>query len=78
MPADVRPVAGSGSGDLAYTHVQGVPAATWTVTHNLGKRPTVAVVDSMDRLVIAEVEYLTDNVLEVKLAAAVGGKAYCN
>jgi len=67
-----------GGGDAHYTHVQGVAEATWEVTHNLGKRASVTVVDSTDNIVFGEVEYLTNNSVRLKFAGAFSGKAYFN
>ena len=67
-----------GGGDAHYTHVQGVAEATWNVTHNLGKRASVTVVDSTDNIVFGEVEYLTMNTIRLKFAGAFSGKAYFN
>jgi hypothetical protein len=67
-----------GGGDAHYTHVQGVAEATWEVTHNLGKRASVTVVDSTDNVVIGEIEYLTMNSVRLKFAGAFSGKAYFN
>jgi hypothetical protein len=67
-----------GGGDAHYTHVQGVAEATWEVTHNLGKRASVTVVDSTDNIVFGEVEYLTMNTIRLKFAGAFSGKAYFN
>lgn len=67
-----------GGGDAHYTHVQGVAEATWEVTHDLNKRPSVTVVDSTDNIVFGEVEYLTMNSVRLKFAGAFSGKAYFN
>ena len=67
-----------GGGDAHYTHVQSVAEATWEVTHNLGKRASVTVVDSTDNVVIGEIEYLTMNTVRLKFAGAFSGKAYFN
>jgi len=48
------------------------------VTHNLGKRASVTVVDSTDNIVFGEVEYLTNNSVRLKFAGAFSGKAYFN
>ena len=68
----------SAKADAHYTHVQGVAEATWEVTHNLGKRASVTVVDSTDNIVFGEVEYLTMNTIRLKFAGAFSGKAYFN
>lgn len=71
-------VAGGAGGNVSYIHNQSVPAAIWTVTHNLGRFPSVSVVDSAGTLVFGEVKYLSNNQLTVTFSAAFGGKAYIN
>lgn len=66
------------SGDLSHTHVQGTPSATWNVTHNLGKNPTVAVVDSLENEVIGDIQYVDSNNLTITFTSTFSGKAYCN
>lgn len=48
-PLTFNPTAGSGGGGIAaYQHIQTTPAAVWTVTHNLGRRPAAVTVFSLD------------------------------
>lgn len=61
-----------------YTHTQNVPSTTWSVTHNLGKRPSVTIVDTGDNVVIGEIQYTNDNSLVLTFSAAFSGKAYFN
>lgn len=62
----------------SYTHTQSVPSATWTITHSLGRRPSVMIVDSSERIVYGDVSYDSDNQITVTFSAAFGGKAYLN
>ena len=66
----VLPVGGN------YSHTQSVSSATWTITHNLGFRPAVSVVDSGGNHVIGDVNYVSVNVLTVSFSAPFGGSAY--
>lgn len=68
----------SGGGDLAYTHTQTVASATWTITHNLGKFPSVTVIDSADSVVIGDVVFTSVNELVVSFSGIFSGKAYLN
>lgn len=70
--------AGSGGSDVFYTHTQGVAAATWSITHNLGKFPAVTVVDSAGNQLLTSVSYTDANSLVVSFAGATSGKAYLN
>lgn len=67
-----------GGGDLSYVHDQLVPAATWVVTHNLGKYPSVAVVDSGGTVVWGDVQHTDANHVTLSFAVAFGGRAYLN
>lgn len=68
----------SGSGDLHYEHDQLSPQLTWNIAHNLGKYPSVSVVDSGGNVVIGDVEHVDTNNLVLTFSSAFSGKAYCN
>lgn len=72
------PGADGTGGDKTYVHNQIVANVIWTVTHNLGKFPSVSVVDSANTVVIGDVQYNSINSLTVVFSAAFGGLAYCN
>jgi hypothetical protein len=61
-----------------YIHTQGVAALSWTIIHNLGKYPSINIVDSSNAEVIGEVVYDSLNQLTVTFSAAFSGKAYLN
>jgi hypothetical protein len=61
-----------------YTHSQLVASQTWTIQHNLNKRPSVTVVDDGDNVVFADVQYINENSLTITFAGAISGKAYLN
>lgn len=67
-----------GSGDLTYIHNQSVPSTLWIINHNLGKRPSVRVVDSGDNVVVGHVHDIDDNNLQIEFSVIFGGKAYLN
>lgn len=67
-----------GGGDKNYVHTQSTPAATWTVSHNLGKRPAVVVVDSAEDVVYGDIQYIDDNTVTLTFSGAFSGKAYFN
>ena len=67
-----------GGGDKNYIHVQNTPSATWTVPHNLGKKPSVVIVDSADDVVYGEITYTDDNNITLTFSGAFSGKAYFN
>ena len=70
-------------GDITYTHNQSSTSATWTITHNLNRFPSVTVVDSANTVVIGTVVYNSANQLTITFfaggsAVAFQGKAYLN
>jgi hypothetical protein len=73
----VKGVTGGG-GDAHYAHTQSTPEAVWEVTHNLGKKPSVIVVDSADTVVMGEIEYINLNSVRLTFVGAFSGKAYFN
>jgi hypothetical protein len=65
-------------GDQNYVHNQGGASSSWTVNHNLGKFPSVFVVDSGNNVVVGEIQYTNTNSLTVSFTATFSGKAYIN
>lgn len=68
---------GSG-GDKNYVHTQLSASTLWTVTHNLSKYPTIAVIDSGGTVVYGGIRHLSINVAELDFSAPFSGKATCN
>ena len=66
------------SGDKKYEHEQSSAASTWTIDHNLNKKPAVSVVDSLDNVIICEVEYTSLNQVVLRFDTTYSGKAYFN
>lgn len=61
-----------------FVHQQGVPAAVWTVDHNMGKYPSVTVEDSLGEEVEGEVHYDTLNRVRIVFSAGFSGRAILN
>lgn len=66
------------SADKHYTHTQNIVSATWTINHNLNKKPSVTVVDSIDNVVYGDINYITANSLTITFSGGFTGKAYLN
>jgi len=68
--------------DKTFVFEQGVPASTWNIQHNLGKFPSVSVVDTLNtangQVYYGDVKYTDSNNLTVTFASAFSGKAYLN
>ena len=65
-------------GDITYTHTQAGASETWTVTHNLHRKPSVMIVDLNDNIIYANVVYNSDIQLTITFNGATAGKAYLN
>jgi hypothetical protein len=61
-----------------YLHDQQTANATWTVTHNMNKYPSINIVDTANDIIMGEVRYNSLNQLTITFTAAVSGKAYLN
>lgn len=78
QPDGTLKAAGGGEADKAFEFTQASAEATWTIQHNLGKYPSVTVVDSANTVVIGEVQYVDLNNITITFSAAFSGKAYLN
>jgi hypothetical protein len=65
-------------GQVTYTHSQDSASSSWVIVHNLGRRPSVTIVDSGGNVQIGDVLYNSDNQITVNFSAAFGGYAYLN
>ena len=61
-----------------YGHEQQTASDTWIVSHPLNKQPAVSIVDSSGRLVIGDVQYVSNTQLIIKFKGKFAGKAYLN
>jgi len=64
--------------DKTFIFTQGVAALVWTVNHNLGKFPSVSVVDTANTGVLSQIDYIDNNNLTITNTAQFAGKAYLN
>jgi hypothetical protein len=69
-----------GAGPSAATFVfnQLMPSASWVIDHNLGRWPSVTVIDSGNSVIIANVAYVTSDRVVVSFGSPTSGKAYLN
>jgi hypothetical protein len=64
--------------DANYVHDQGTPATQWVVTHNLGKKCSVVVINSANMVVVGQVTYNSDNQITLDFESSFSGKAFFN
>lgn len=61
-----------------YVHDQAIASDTWVIEHNLGRYPSVVVIDSAGTQFIVQVEYNSRNKVTVYMNGSTTGKAYLN
>jgi hypothetical protein len=65
-------------GDLNYLHIQNAASNTWVINHNLGKYPSIEIMDSAGSVVYGEINNIDINTSIVTFASQFGGTATCN
>ncbi len=68
----------SSQGSPTFEFTQGVPATTWNIQHNLGKFPSVSVINNNNIVINGEVTYIDNNNVQLNFSAGFTGKAYLN
>lgn len=64
--------------DKNYEHNQASVSASWNINHNLGKKPSVTIIDSGGNQVIGDIVYVDDNNVTLNFTAAFSGTATLN
>jgi hypothetical protein len=60
----------------AFLHEQTVPSNLWIITHNKNTYPSVTIIDSLDEIVFADIEYISPDQLTISFTSEETGKAY--
>ena len=68
----------SSQGAPTFIYEQIGPATTWNIPHDLGKFPSVSVVNNNNIIINGEVTYIDNNNVQLNFSAAFSGKAYLN
>ena len=68
----------SSQGAPTFVFTQGTPATTWNIQHNLGKFPSVSVINNNNIVINGEVTYVDNNNVQINFSAGFTGKAYLN
>lgn len=63
------------AGGSVIEHTQSVPAATWTITHNLNRIAFVRVVDDSGDEIISDTDQSDPNTVSITFATPTSGKA---
>ena len=75
---DVASFYKSNQGVPTFIYPQVVPAKIWSITHNLGKFPSITVIDTLDTVVQGQYTYTNNNSVILEFSADFAGKAYLN
>ena len=68
----------SSQGAPTFVFEQNAPATTWNIPHNLGKFPSVSVINNNNVIINGEVTYIDNNNVQLNFSAGFSGKAYLN
>lgn len=66
-----------GPAGTSYTHTQLVPAATWTVPHNLGYYPAISVITEEGTVVYADIQHSSTATAVITFPSPTSGTASC-
>ena len=79
LPINVSPTEVRINGERSsFVYNQSVAEQEWIVNHGMGKRPSVTTVDSTDRIVVGEVNYIDNETLVITFKYPFKGKVYLN
>jgi hypothetical protein len=74
-PAGPTGATGATGPNTTLVHDQSSASATWTITHNQGRYPTVDIIDSAGNHVIGDIKHNSTNQLVATFDNAFAGKA---
>lgn len=64
--------------DKSYVHYQRIASKVWNVKHDMGKFPSVSIIDSANTVVVGEIQYIDENTVTITFTSGFSGKAICN
>ncbi len=65
-----------GGGSAVYVHTQSSATSVWMISHSLGTKPNVLVLDNAGQQLLAEVTFPSNSLVTVTHAAPYAGVAY--
>lgn len=67
-----------GSGDSNYVHEQNTASDFWSIQHDLGKYPSVTIVDTAGDECEGVINFVSLNLITVSFSSAFAGRAFVN
>lgn len=68
----------NGTDATTFVFTQSAPSALWLIVHNLGRYPSVTVIDSSGSIAEGDITYTDGDTLSVAFSASFSGVAYLN
>ena len=68
----------SSQGVPTFIFNQAVASTQWDIQHNLGKFPSVSVINNNNVVINGEIKYIDNNNIQLNFSAGFSGKAYLN
>tara|TARA_R100000935_G_scaffold56276_1_gene87554 strand:- start:2 stop:541 length:540 start_codon:yes stop_codon:yes gene_type:complete len=65
-------------GNTTFTQCFEVASTSWTITHLLGRYPSVTVVDGQNEIVVADIDYVSSQQLTITFSIPFAGCAFLN
>lgn len=72
------PVGPSGASASSYQHNQPAPSDTWIINHNLGTKPATNAYSVGGRFMLADIQHINDNQVQINFDGPVSGYAVCS
>ncbi len=70
------PLGNNDPNDLGQVYTQTSPSTVWNIVHTLGFIPNIIIVDSENRVIEGDYEYINSSQITATFNAAISGKAY--
>lgn len=68
---------GNGS-DANFVFEQSIPSRSWLINHNLGKYPSIMIIDSSGNHVVGDSKYISKSQIILEFSSEFSGKVYLN
>lgn len=78
IPQGPQGIPGPPGPGKTFVFLQPVAASEWVIKHNLGRFPSVTVVDSAGNTAVGAYSYINDNIVVLDFSAPFAGAAYLN
>jgi hypothetical protein len=64
--------------DKNFLYEQETPASVWTIQHDLGKYPSITLLDADGVIMLGDIKYVDMETVEITFATEITGKALLN